>query len=321
MAVRIGFVGSGGIAGNHMRQLATLGNAQMVAFCDIVRDRAEAAAKQYGGKAYTDYREMYEGETLDAVFICVPPFAHTDQEVLAAERGLALFVEKPVAVALEKAEEIEAAIERHGSVSSVGYHFRYMTSTQKAKEILRDREVGLARGSWVGGMPGVHWWRVIGESGGQMVEQTTHIFDLARYMLGEVTSVHAAARTGLMTDVEDYDVHDASVTDLTFESGAIASITSACIVSAGGRVGLDLYTKEVTLRIGSGNLEILWPGRTEILQSGNNPYLEEDEAFLVAIESGDRSKILSPYADAVRTLKVTLAANRSISERTVISLR
>lgn len=320
MAVKIGFVGSGGIAGNHMRQLVTLDNAQMVAFCDVVQDRAEAAARQYGGTAYTDYREMYERESLDAVFVCVPPFAHADQEVLAAERGLALFVEKPVAVTLKKAEEIAAAIEKHGVVSSVGYHFRYMASTQKAKEVLGDQEVGFAQGSWIGGMPGVHWWRVLGESGGQMVEQTTHIFDLARYILGEVTSVHATARTGLMSDVEDYDVHDATVTDLTFRNGTIASITSACIVSAGGRVGLDLYTKEMTLRIGSGNLEILRPGRTEIIQSGNAPYLEEDRAFLAAAESGDRSGILSTYADAVKTLRVTLSANRSISEGTVIGL-
>jgi len=321
MAVKIGFVGSGGIAGNHMRQLATLENACMVAFCDVVRDKAEAAAQQYGGHAYTDCREMYEREDLDAVFVCVPPFAHTDQEVLAAERGLALFVEKPVALSLEKAEEIAAAIEEHEVVNSVGYHFRYMASTQKAREVLGDQEVGFAQGSWIGGMPGVHWWRVMGESGGQMVEQTTHVFDLARYMLGEVISVHAAARTGLMTHVEDYDVHDASVTDLSFESGAIASITSACIVSAGGRAGLDLYTKEMTLRIGSGSLEILRPGRTEIIQSGNAPYLEEDKAFLAAVESGDRSGILSPYADAVKTLRVTLAANRSISEGRTINFK
>ena len=67
--VRIGFVGSGGIAGHHMRQLATLDKAKMVAFCDIDASRAEKAAQEYGGTAYTSYKEMYEKEKLDAVYV------------------------------------------------------------------------------------------------------------------------------------------------------------------------------------------------------------------------------------------------------------
>lgn len=320
MSVRIGFVGSGGIAGNHMRQLATLEKAQMVAFCDIVSERARNAAQQYGGTAYTDAREMYAKETLDAVYVCLPPFAHTDQELLAIESGLALFVEKPIARTLEKAEEIGAAIEQKGVISSVGYHFRYMESTDKARQVLGDQPVGFALGSWIGGMPGVHWWRVMAESGGQMVEQTTHIVDLARYMLGDVVRVYAVARTGLMDDVPDYDVHDASVATLTFKSGAVANITSACMVSAGGRAGLDLYTQCMTLRMGSNHLEVIEKGHTETFQSNNNPYLDEDRIFVDAVESGDTSGIRSPYTDAIQSLKITLAANRSIEEGRPIEL-
>ena len=320
MAVRIGFVGSGGIANHHMQRLATLENAKMVAFSDVDGGRAQAAAKQYGGAAYTDSKEMLAKEDLDAVFVCVPPFAHTDQELAAVEKGIALFVEKPIATTVEKAEEIGEAIESKGVVNSVGYHFRYMASTDSAKAALGDREVGFATGSWTGGMPGVHWWRVMAESGGQMVEQSTHIFDLARYMLGEVTEVSAMARTGLMTDVSDYDVHDAAVTNLTFESGAVANIVSSCILQVGGKVGLDIYTRDLVLRMGSGRVEIAEKGRTEIVESENDPYLDEDRIFLEAVESGDGSKIRSPYHDAIRTLKVTLAANRSIAEGRPISV-
>ena len=109
--VRIGFVGSGGIAGHHMRQLVTLENAKMVAFCDIDSSRAENAAKEYEGTAYTSYKEMYDQEDLDAVYICLPPFAHTDQELLAIEKGLAIFVEKPIATMVAKAEEIAQSID------------------------------------------------------------------------------------------------------------------------------------------------------------------------------------------------------------------
>ena len=80
MAVRIGFIGSGGIANHHMRNLATNSAAEMVAFSDPDVERARAAAKQYGGTAYKSYRTMLKRVDLDAAFICTPPFAHTDQE-------------------------------------------------------------------------------------------------------------------------------------------------------------------------------------------------------------------------------------------------
>ena len=94
----------------------------------------------------------------------------------------------------------------------------------------------------------------------------------------------------------------------------VANIVSSCILQVGGKVGLDIYTKDLVLRMGNGRVEIAEKGRTEIVEDGNDPYLDEDRIFLEAVESGDASKIRSPYCDAIRTLKVTLAANRSIFE-------
>ncbi|RKY60938.1 MAG: gfo/Idh/MocA family oxidoreductase, partial [Candidatus Latescibacterota bacterium] len=177
MPVRVGFIGVGGIARHHLGKLAGMEDVEFVAFCDVDEERAKWAASQYGGKAYTDYKEMYEREDLDAVFICLPPFAHTDQELLAAERGIALFVEKPLGLSAEKAEEVASVVRERGVISSVGYHFRYMEATDRAREFMEGREVGFALGYWIGGMPGVSWWRRMEGSGGQVVEQTTHIFD------------------------------------------------------------------------------------------------------------------------------------------------
>jgi predicted dehydrogenase len=320
MPVRIGFVGAGGIANHHMRTIAQIEEARMVAFCDVAEGKALAAASAYGGKAYARHQDMYEGEKLDAVYICLPPFAHDRQELDAIERGLPIFVEKPVATTLKKAREILSAAQARGIITAVGYHWRYMDTTQQAKTRLDDRPVGFALGSWTGGMPGVSWWRVLEQSGGQMVEQTTHIFDLARYLMGEVKSVHALARTGLMAGVENYSVHDASVANLSFASGAIASITSACLLSAGGQVGLDLYLKDAVLRLDSRTLTIEHPKGKEILNLGNNPTLEEDRAFIQAVSSGDPSSIRSDYADAVKTLELTLATTRSAQEGRVVDL-
>ncbi|OGG52202.1 MAG: hypothetical protein A3F84_03835 [Candidatus Handelsmanbacteria bacterium RIFCSPLOWO2_12_FULL_64_10] len=314
MAVKIGFVGTGGIAGMHMRQLAQVEKAQMVAFCDTVKEKSRAAAKTYGGRAYTDYRKMYDQEDIDAVYVCVPPFAHGEQEVQAAERGLALFVEKPIATTVARAEEVRSSIAAHKVVNAVGYHWRYMDATERVRRLIGRRPVGFALGSWIGGMPGVAWWRVMAQSGGQMVEQTTHIFDLARYLLGEVEEVHALGRTGLMAGVPNYDIHDASVVNLRFKGGVVASIASSCLARAGGKVGLDLYINERVLRVSSNALEVVERGHTETFQGAWDPYLKEDQTFVEAVASKNGSKIRSSYADALKTLKVTLAANRSIAD-------
>ena len=321
MAVRIGFVGAGGIANHHMRTLAEIDAAEMVAFCDVAEEKAREAATTYGGKAYGHHEDMYDGADLDAVFICLPPFAHQEQELAAIERGLPIFVEKPVATSLHKARRIAAAIADKKLVSAVGYHWRYMDTTDRAVECLGDEPVGYALGAWMGGMPGVSWWRVLAQSGGQMVEQTTHIFDLARYLLGEVTDVHAMARSGLMQEVENYDVHDASITNLRFQSGAVASITSACMLSAGGHIGLDLYQRSQVVRLDLGSLTVDRPDGREVVELGNDPTRAEDCAFLEAVQCGDAEGVRCDYGEAVRTLELTLAATRSAWGGRVLSLQ
>ena len=320
MTVKIGFVGTGGIANHHMRTLSEIPTAAMVAFCDVVEEKAATAATTYGGKAYTCYEEMYDSEALDAVYICLPPFAHDRQELAAIERDLPIFVEKPVATTMAKAREIESALAAKNLISGVGYHWRYMDTTEKAIALIGDQPVGFALGAWMGGMPGVSWWRVMAESGGQMVEQTTHIFDLARYLLGDVAEVHAMGRTGLMEDVENYDVHDASVTNLRFKSGAVASITSACMLSAGHHVGLELFLKDQALRIVGQHLTIATPDGTEVVELGNNPTRAEDQTFLQAVQSGDASAIRCDYAEAVKSLELTIAATQSAQEGRLIAL-
>ncbi|MEM0011140.1 MAG: Gfo/Idh/MocA family oxidoreductase, partial [Candidatus Bathyarchaeia archaeon] len=180
MKVKVGFLGCGGIAHAHMERLAKMDDVEMVAFCDVVKERAEGSAQRYGGRAYTDHHSMLENEELQALFVALPPFAHTDGEIIAAEKGIHLFIEKPIALTLEKAKEIDSAIKKNGVIASVGYHFRYMDTVEEAKQFVEGKTIGMVLGYWIGGFPGVYWWRKMDMSGGQIVEQTTHIFDLAR---------------------------------------------------------------------------------------------------------------------------------------------
>jgi myo-inositol 2-dehydrogenase/D-chiro-inositol 1-dehydrogenase len=311
MPVRIGFVGAGGIAGAHMNALEKVANAQVVAFADVDQARAQKAADRFDARAYTDYVEMLAREELQALYVCVPPLAHAEAEIRAAEKGLALFVEKPVALTMTKAREIEAAIQAGGVISAVGYHWRSYDVTERVRAELAGRTVGMVMGYWMGGLPGVWWWRRMDGSGGQMVEQTTHIVDLARYYAGEIKSVYAAYGLRALGGTPDLDVPDVGTMTLHFESGAVGHIANTCLLRSTYEVGLNVVTPDLVVEQRSGVVKLIQPHQTTELRSQVNPTLVEDQAFVDAVERGDRSLIRSDYADAVRTLAVTLAANAS----------
>ena len=318
MGVRIGFIGTGGIAGMHLGLLPGMERAELVAFSDLLIERAQAAADRCGGRAYADYREMLEREQLDAVYVCLPPFAHGDPEYAVLERNLHLFVEKPQALNVVLARDIAARVEESGVISCVGYNWRYLDVTEKARELLSGVRPALAFGYWIGGTPGSPWWRVKSKSGGQIVEQTTHVYDCARYLMGDVVSVYAAGTRGLMQDLPNYDVEDASTVSLTFESGAVATILSSCVAEQGYGTGLQVIARGITVKIEGRTLEVERENETVKYPGRNNPYQLENELFLQAIEEGNPSLVRSAYGDVVDSLAVTLAANESIESGQVV---
>jgi predicted dehydrogenase len=311
----VGFVGCGGMAGGHIENWARMReqgeDVALTAFCDVDASRAERYATRFEGRAYTDFRPMLEREELEALYVVVPPHAHTGAEILGAQKGCAIFVEKPIANSLDTAKAISAAIDKAGVVNSVGYHMRYQESTDHGREALKGKTVGMLIGYWMGGMPGVPWWRRLEESGGQFVEQTTHIFDLARYFAGDVTEVYANATVRALQDVENFNVTDVGAANLKFESGAIGTIHNTCLLkNMGWNTGLVVFTPDLIVEL-LGGCKLIEPGRRTEISSRNNPYQTEDKIFLDAIRTGDRSAIRSTYADGLKSLAVSLAVNES----------
>jgi len=312
MAVRVGFIGVGGIAQGHLNNVKKNPSAELVAVCDIVEERAKAASEKFGAKAYTSFEEMIKKEKLQALYICVPPHAHGKAELLAAENGISLFIEKPLASDPLAPEKIAKAISRKGVTTSVGYNWRYSDMTDRALEILKDKTIGLVVGYWMGGMPGVAWWRVKAQSGGQHVEQTTHIFDMARCLAGEVKTVYASAGLQCLKDVENLDVEDASAVNLGFKNGAPGVILSTCMLGQGYRVMISVFSRDLALEHTQGSLRITTPTEEKLLKSRVDPYAKEDEIFLEAVSTGNASRIRSPYDDALKTHRVTMAATSSM---------
>ena len=189
--VNVGFIGVGGIAQPRLENLDEIDDVSVIAACDIDEEAARQAAEPRDAAVYTDHERMYEesGDELGAVYICLPPFAHTTQETMAAERGIHFLVEKPIALSLEKAHEIEEAVDENEIMAHVSYESRYNPHTEYIKEVTEDRQLALIDSVVRGPVPGTPWWGVKEESGGQIVEMSTHQFDLIRHIAGEVERV------------------------------------------------------------------------------------------------------------------------------------
>src|SRR5439155_19621617 len=131
---RVGFAGAGIIGSRHLGNLMGFEDVQVVAFADPALERARELAARCGGKAYDDLARMLDSEKLDALYVCIPPFAHGDPERVAIERGLPFFVEKPLAADLKTAEVVGREVEAGGIVTSTGYHWRYLAITGEARK-------------------------------------------------------------------------------------------------------------------------------------------------------------------------------------------
>lgn len=311
--VRVGFVGAGGIATEaHLPALREIEGVEIAALCDASKERAEAACEEFGGRAYADHREMLNSEELDALYVCLPPDAHTDAEIMAAGKGIHLFLEKPVVLTMEKGREIAEAIRKANVISSVGYQMRYTPVAEAARAFLAGKPVALVAANRWGGIPGgpEHWWRVMEHSGGMFHEMATHQMDLVRYLVGDVKRVYARYGLNVLKDVENLTVPDAQTIVVEFQNGAIGYFSTSCALTKGGSwSSVDVILRDMMLRIAYREIAVIPEGAAEIaLPPGG---MNIDEAFIHAVRTGDRSVVRSDFFDALKTTEVTLGANES----------
>lgn len=336
MTVQVGFVGAGGRTVREMVDLVRMPDVEIAALCDIAPGRCDEAVRHINDrvasgaltaapgrapiapKTFTDVRAMLDSVEVDAVYVSLPPFAHGDIDHAIIEAGKAIFVEKPVALKMSVARDIDAHIKESDVVSSVGYQSRYSTAIAKARELLDGVPVGLVIAIRLGGVPGTPWWRVQSRSGGMLIEQHTHGVDLCRYLAGEVESVCAFAHTALLNDVPQLDIADVNSVAVRYAGGAVGSIVNSCALARGQGApanvagSIHIIARGLTVTASARNLIVLRPeGAREEYPAEGDANMRMNEAFIHAVATGDRSGIRSDYADGMRSFEVTYAANLS----------
>ena len=317
MTVDIALTGTGGIGSVHLNNLATIDATNIIGVCDVAENTAMETAERFDATAYTDHERMLADEDADALFVTIPPFTHTNQETLAAAHGIDLFVEKPIALSRETAAEVNTAIERAGVLSQVGHMFRYSTVTERAKQLVNDRDLTLLDGRWFGGVPPSGWWGIKEKSGGQVVEQAAHVFDLLRYFGGEVTSITAEGSKNVVKDSIDFE--DATSATMKHKNGVVSHVaTSAAspeelinlhIVGDGLKLRLEFWFEGEDPPRSVGSLTGTVDGESIDVHTEDDAWTREIEAFVEAVETDDPSLLRSSYDDAYRTFELTLTVN------------
>lgn len=191
--LKIGIIGCGGIAlGKHLPALSKQSNAAMVAFCDIIPERAEKAAKQYGtkdAKVYTDYRQLLEDKTIDVVHVLTPNRSHSFITVDALEAGKNVMCEKPMAINAEEAKKMLDASIRTGKKLTIGYQSRHRADSLYAKKEIEDGTLGeiyFAKATALRRRAVPTWGVFLNEyeqGGGPLIDIGTHALDLTLWCM------------------------------------------------------------------------------------------------------------------------------------------
>ena len=319
--LKVGMLGAGGIAKAHGRSLTALSEVELVAVCDIVPDRAAAFSREFTGgaaAAYEDFDRMLDETRLDALYVCLPPFAHCGQAERAAEKGVNLFLEKPIAIEPRRAAEITRAVEAAGVVSQVGYMSRFGHAVRKLKGAIEDGSAGrptLFQGQFSANSLHSEWWRDVEKSGGQVLEQAIHTYDLALHFLGEAAIASGFAGNLCHGDVPDYTVEDTSISAVLFENGAVAGIAASnCAIPNEWTSSFRVVCEKVTATFASVNdAELAWTAeddvRRETVSADVNVMMEETLNFIAAVRGEARP--MSPVREGLRGVELTWAVLES----------
>lgn len=339
---KLAMIGCGGIGGYHLEHFVKFTDIELVGFCDLILERAESFVKKSGqGRAYTDFKKMYDETKPDMVCIGIPPYAHGEIEFETIERGIHMFIEKPMTLDLCMAKKIRDKIAEKNLITAVGFQCRYDNINDAAKNFISKNEIVTVQASRVGGVPEVDWWRKTSLSGGQLVEQTVHNMDILVYLLGEIDTVYSIPTYGFIKDSEwaGYDTEDASTTMFKFKNGVVGTMMTGCYSLNGAS-----WDSKFTIGTRSSRLDYYLLSNVTIYGVDEKDIAEEitgvvkgdgmqrrnenevglkfrsnvdagttcDRTFIDAVISGDASKIRSPYCEAIKTLAAVLACNESM---------
>jgi predicted dehydrogenase len=241
--VRVGLVGCGKVGQIHAAALRSLNEASFVAACDTSAERAAAFASRYGILPFADVATMRREAAVEAVVIGTPHPLHAAPAILAAQAGVHVLVEKPMAANLRDCDAMLEAARKAGTVLSVISQRRFYEPVRRMRVALDAGKLGRP----VLGVFLMYSWRDPAyyesdpwrgkwdtEGGGVLVNQSPHHFDLLRWFMGPVEEI-----SGYWANLNHpgIEVDDSAVAVLRFRNGGLGSVVTSVSQKPG------VYTK------------------------------------------------------------------------------
>ena len=247
--LRYGFIGAGGIAGAHLRDLVRRDDVELVAMADVSEAAMHRHKEQFGiSGMYAEWPEMLAAENLDAVSVCTPNKLHEQPVIDALNAGCHVLCEKPLAHSAEAGERMVAAAEANGRKLVIGFQYRYHARTQYLRQAFDAGAFGKVLYARVRAIRrrGIPNWGVFGrkelQGGGPLIDIGVHVLEMAHYAMG--SPAPASATADMFTyignqpsnqiesawkgwDHETYTVEDLAVGRIRFANGAVAHVEAA----------------------------------------------------------------------------------------------
>ena len=246
--VKIGIIGTGGMAGHQAGCFAQIKTCRIVACADTVPGRAAAFAEKHGiASAYEDAREMLDREKLDGVTVVTPDIAHCRPVLEVVKRGIHCMCEKPLADNLKDARRMAAAAKRKGILTAVNFSYRNSAATQKAAQLVASGKIGRVihvegnyLQSWLVSRGWGDWskteallWRLSTRHGslGCLGDIGVHLYDFVTFIAGDISEIQCNLQTfdKPVNRIGEYvfDANDSFVSTVRFKNGALGTLSSS----------------------------------------------------------------------------------------------
>ncbi len=335
--IRVGIIGCGGIANSkHLPNIKKLGGVDVVAFCDIVEERAAKAAAKFGtpdANVFSAYQDLLKLD-LDAVYVCTPNRSHSTITVDALHADKHVLCEKPMAINYEEAKKMLEAARQTGKLLTIGYQSRFRADSRFLKAMCEADELGdiyFARANAIRRRAVPTWGVFLNEheqGGGPLIDIGTHALDLTlwmmdnykpKYVVGTVfhklNDQKNTANAWGDWDPEKFTVEDSAFGFIVMENGATIELNASWALNtleveeatttlSGTKAGADMHDGLRINGVKGGRQYVMRPD----LKAGSVAYYEgdseevevlEQKAFIQAVRGEGKLTVLPEQAIVV----------------------
>lgn len=334
--LRIGIIGAGNFADAHMAAFAEIPEADVVAFMRRSESQLRQMQRKWSvEKGFTNHREMLDDPDIDAIDIITPTDSHRQYALDAITAGKHVLCEKPLALTASDCQQMLDAANDAGVIHAVNFNQRGRTAVGRLKRYIDEGYIGRPYHTsiWWGMSqavdvrPHVLAWRFKPEQGGGTVYELVHVFDMARFINGEVTRIVSLLNTAesrrVTADLPDgmeVAVPDSSAFMMEHQNGSY-TVAHTSFVSRGTTAyeGPRIEVSGETGRVVTQGVHGLLGhsggnGPLEQLDLGQ-PHPQPYEQFVAASLANDQSLVDTGFEAGLEAAKLVDAAHQSYSER------